>query len=324
MDQGNTRSKKFTLRDIGRMLNIGPLMSLLVICLVITILSDKFFTVFNLMNVVKQISCYAVLGIGMTFIIVGGGIDLSVGSQVGLWAVVSCLISVATGSVALSILSILVLGAAVGFIQGFIVAKLDLPPFIVTMAGMMILRGFVTAITGGQPVTGIPEGLRWFGIGKFLGIPAPIVVCIVLFIVGHIVLTKTRPGRYIFAMGSNPQVTKVTGINVSKYKIITFMVSGVCAAIASLILTGRLGSAVTSGGTSYEFDAIAATVVGGTSMNGGEGNLLGTFIGAAIMGVIRNGMNLLQVSAAWQEVTMGAVMLFAVILDQLRTRRKES
>ena len=314
---------KFKVRDIGALLSIGPILSLIVLCLIVGSLSDKFFTVLNLINVVKQISCYAVLGIGMTFVIVGGGIDLSVGSQVGLWAVVSSLIAVNTGSVALAVAVILVLGALVGLTQGWVIATLSLPPFIVTMAAQMVLRGFVTALTNGQPVTVLPDGLRWFGIGHAFGISAPIFICIVLFLIGHIILTKTRTGRYIFALGSNPQATKVTGINTVKYQVITYVVAGVCAAIASLILTGRLGSALSNGGINYEGDAIAATVVGGTSMSGGEGNLLGTFIGAAIMGVIRNGLNLLQVQAAWQDVAVGAVILFSVILDQLRVRRKE-
>ena len=317
------KKRKFSIKDLRNVLNIGPILSLIVLCLIVGCMSDKFFTVFNLLNVIKQISCYAVLGIGMTFVIIGGGIDLSVSSQVGLWAVVSCLIAVHTGSVALAIVVILVLGCIVGFAQGWVIANLSLPPFIVTMAAQMVLRGFVTASTNGQPVTGIPDSLRWFGIGKVLGIPAPIAVCIVLFVLGHIVLTKTRTGRYIFALGSNRQATKVTGINVVKYQIFTYMIAGVCAAIASLILTGRLGSALSNGGLGYEGDAIAATVVGGTSMSGGEGNLLGTFIGAAIMGVIRNGLNLLQIQAAWQDVAVGGVILFAVILDQLRLRKKD-
>lgn len=319
----NEKRLKLNIKDLGIVFNIGPILSLIVLCIIVGSLSDKFFTVFNLLNVIKQISCYAVLGIGMTFVIVGGGIDLSVGSQVGLWAVISCLIAVKTGSVFLAILVILLLGCVVGFAQGWVIAHLSLPPFIVTMAAQMVLRGLITASTDGQPVTGIPEGLRWFGIGEVCGIPAPIFICIVLFVLGHIILTKTRTGRYIFALGSNRQATKVTGINVVKYQIITYMVAGACAAIASLILTGRLGSALASGGTGYEGDAIAATVVGGTSMSGGEGNLLGTFIGAAIMGVIRNGLNLLQIQAAWQDVAVGAVILFAVILDQLRLRKKD-
>ena len=314
---------KMSFREFSALLNIGPILSLVVLCIIVGCLSDKFFTSFNLINIVKQITCYAVLGMGMTFVIIGGGIDISVGSQVGLWAVVSSLIAVHTGSVPLAVITILALGALTGFVQGSIIAKLALPPFIVTMAAQMMLRGLITAITNGQPVTGLPDGLRWFGIGKIGPISAPIAICVVLFIIGHIVLTKTCTGRYIFALGSNRQATKVTGINVVKFQIITYMVCGVCAAIASLILTGRLGSALSNGGLGYEGDAIAATVVGGTSMSGGEGNLLGTFIGAAIMGVIRNGLNLLQIQAAWQDIAVGAVILFSVILDQLRVRRKE-
>lgn len=314
---------KRSFRELSSVFSIGPILSLIVLCIIVGCLSDKFLTALNLINVIKQITCYAVLGIGMTFVIVGGGIDISVGSQVGLWAVVSSLIAVHTGSVWLAVVAILILGALTGFVQGSIIAKLALPPFIVTMAAQMILRGLITAITDGQPVTGLPDGLRWFGIGEIGPFSAPILICIVLFIIGHIVLTKTRTGRYIFALGSNPQATKVTGINVVKYQILTYMVAGVCAAISALILTGRLGSALSNGGLNYEGDAIAATVVGGTSMSGGEGNLLGTFIGAAIMGVIRNGLNLMQVQAAWQDVAVGAVILFAVILDQLRLRKKE-
>lgn len=314
---------KRSFRELSSVFSIGPILSLIVLCIIVGCLSDKFLTALNLINVIKQITCYAVLGIGMTFVIVGGGIDISVGSQVGLWAVVSSLIAVHTGSVWLAVVAILILGALTGFVQGSIIAKLALPPFIVTMAAQMILRGLITAITDGQPVTGLPDGLRWFGIGEIGPFSAPILICIVLFIIGHIVLTKTRTGRYIFALGSNPQATKVTGINVVKYQILTYMVAGVCAAISALILTGRLGSAFSNGGLNYEGDAIAATVVGGTSMSGGEGNLLGTFIGAAIMGVIRNGLNLMQVQAAWQDVAVGAVILFAVILDQLRLRKKE-
>lgn len=314
---------KRSFRELSSVFSIGPILSLIVLCIIVGCLSDKFLTALNLINVIKQITCYAVLGIGMTFVIVGGGIDISVGSQVGLWAVVSSLIAVHTGSVWLAVVAILILGALTGFVQGSIIAKLALPPFIVTMAAQMILRGLITAITDGQPVTGLPDGLRWFGIGEIGPFSAPILICIVLFVIGHIVLTKTRTGRYIFALGSNPQATKVTGINVVKYQILTYMVAGVCAAISALILTGRLGSALSNGGLNYEGDAIAATVVGGTSMSGGEGNLLGTFIGAAIMGVIRNGLNLMQVQAAWQDVAVGAVILFAVILDQLRLRKKE-
>lgn len=315
--------KNRSFKEISALLNIGPLLSLIVLCILVGLLSDKFFTPFNMINVVKQITCYAVLGIGMTFVIIGGGIDISVGSQVGLWAVISSLIAVHTGSTVLAVVIILLLGALIGFVQGSIIARLALPAFIVTMAAQMILRGLITAITDGQPVTGLPESLRWFGIGSIGPFSVPIVICVVLFAIGHIVLSKTCTGRYIFALGSNRQATKVTGINVVKFQIITYMVCGVCAAIASLILTGRLGSALANGGLNYEGDAIAATVVGGTSMSGGEGNLVGTFIGAAIMGVIRNGLNLLQIQAAWQDIAVGAVILFAVILDQLRLRKKE-
>lgn len=302
--------------------NVGPLLSLFVLILVMSLLSDKFLTKTNILNVLKQISCYAVISIGMTYCFVGGGIDLSVGSQLGLYAVVSSMIAVRTGSSALGIAAIIVLGVAIGFIIGKLVCLLNNNAFIVTFAMQMVLRGVIMILTFGKPITGVPGPMRWFGTGSVLSIPAPIVVSFVLYLIGSIILLKTKMGRYTFAIGSNAQAAKITGINVDKYRTLTYIVSGLCCAVASLILTGRLGSALSSGGEGYEGDAIAATIIGGASMSGGEGNLVGTFIGAAIMGIVRNGLNLLQIPAAWQNVAVGGVILFAIILDQQRIKKK--
>lgn len=316
-------SKKTNLKmNAKAIINVGPLLSLIALCLALILLTDKFLTVTNISNVIKQISVYAVLGVGMTFCFIGGGIDLSVGSQLGLYAVVSSMVAVETGSVFLAILVMLVLSVIIGCYQGLMISKFKLEPFIITLAGMMIFRGFIMVLTNGNPVTGIPDALRWVGIGDVFGLPAPIFTCIVLFVVGTIILKKTRLGRYISAMGSNEAATKITGIKVDRYKTILYIFTSVNAAIASLILTGRLGTALSSGGDGYELQAIAATIVGGASMKGGEGNLFGTFIGACIMGVIRNGLNLLQVQAAWQNITVGVVIVLAVIIDQHRVKQK--
>ncbi|MCG8499476.1 MAG: ribose ABC transporter permease [Firmicutes bacterium] len=308
----------FNIRDFA------TLIGLFLLCAVISILQPVFLSPNNLINVVMQSSINASIAIGITFVILTGGIDLSVGSILALSGVVMASSLQAGHPLALSILIALVIGTICGLINGFLIAKGKLPPFIATLGMMSMARGLALVYTNGRPISGFSKAFRWFGTGYvfkteyFSGIPAQIVITVALYIIAYYILKYTRLGRYTYAIGGNEEAARLSGINVKKYKMIIYGISGLMASVGAIILTARLNSAQPIAGIMYELDAIAATVIGGTSTVGGEGKITGTLIGALIMGVLRNGLNLLDVSSYLQQLIIGAVIVIAVLIDKYR------
>lgn len=290
---------------------------LLALVIVLSFMSPYFLTVPNLLNVVRQVSIIAIVSFGMTMVILTGGIDLSVGSMLAFAGAISAGMIVNTGlNVYLAILIGLAAGTALGLFNGLAVAKAKLPAFIVTLAMMTVARGFTLIYTNGRPISGFDETFRFFGAGYIGAIPVPVIIMFLLLIVIYILLKKTPLGRYIYAIGGNEKATKLSGINTDKIKIAVYALNGFLAAVSGIILTSRLNSAQPMAGEGYELDAIAAVVLGGTSLSGGSGTVVGTIVGALIIAVLNNGLNLLNVSSFYQLVAKGGVILLAVFLDR--------
>lgn len=288
---------------------------------IITILNPDFLSVSNLMNVLRQVSINALIAFGMTFVILTGGIDLSVGSTLALTGAVTAGLMASGVDPIFAMLLGLLLGAVLGAINGIIIAKGKVAPFIATLATMTIYRGLTLVYTDGRPVSGLGDSLTFqlLGKGYFLGIPIPVVTMIISFGVLYFILKKTTFGRRVYAVGGNEEASILSGINADRIKIYVYSLLGLLAALASLILTSRLNSAQPTAGEMFELDAIAAVVLGGTSLTGGRGWIVGTLIGALIIGVLNNGLNLIGVTSFFQQVVKGAVILLAVLLDRKKT-----
>ncbi|MBA2874520.1 ribose ABC transporter permease [Thermaerobacillus caldiproteolyticus] len=300
---------------------LGPLIGFLLLCIVLSILSDNFLTMDNWLNILRQVSINALIAFGMTFVILTGGIDLSVGSVLALSSAITAgMMANGMGGLA-AILVGLLAGLFMGALNGAIITKGRVAPFIATLATMTMFRGATLVYTDGRPITGFSNDIlfQMMGRGYFLGIPVPVVFMIVVYIALYFVLKKTTFGRHTYAIGGNEEASRLSGIRVDRLKIWIYSLTGGLSALAGIILTSRLNSAQPTAGTAYELDAIAAVVLGGTSLSGGRGWIFGTFVGALIIGVLNNGLNLLNVSSFYQQVIKGVVILLAVILD----RRKE-
>ncbi|NMB13554.1 MAG: ribose ABC transporter permease [Firmicutes bacterium] len=267
------------------------------------------------MNIVLQVAVIAVIAAGMTFVILTGGIDLSVGSILGLTGVLLAGIFKATDSVLLAALSSVVIGGLLGLINGLLVSYGNVPAFCATLGMMAMARGLAFVYTKGMPISGFPDSFRFFGSAYLGAIPVPVLEAILIFVVAWYILTKTPAGRSIYAVGSNEKASRLSGIKTDFYKMLVYVISGVLTGFAALMFVGRINSAHPLAGQGYELDAIAAVVIGGTSLSGGQGSIAGTFMGALIMGVIRNALNLLNVDAYWQQVVIGAVIIAAVLMD---------
>ena len=300
---------------------IGPFIGLIAIVVIITILNPSFLSVNNLLNVFRQVSINALIAFGMTFVILTGGIDLSVGSILALTGAVTAGLMSGGMDPVLAMLVGLLLGAVLGAINGVIIAKGKVAPFIATLATMTIYRGLTLVYTEGRPVSGLGDSaaFQMLGKGYFLGIPIPVVTMILSFAILYFILKKTTFGRRVYAVGGNEEASILSGINADRIKIYVYSLVGLLAGLASLILTSRLNSAQPTAGEMFELDAIAAVVLGGTSLTGGRGWIVGTLIGALIIGVLNNGLNLIGVSSFFQQVVKGAVILFAVLLDRKKT-----
>ena len=294
------------------------LIGFFVIFLVMSILSPAFLSVNNLRNVVIQASINATLACGMTFVIISGGIDLSVGSVLAFAGVVMGSALSSGASILLALLIAILAGGACGLVNGLFITVGKLPPFISTLGMMSIARGMALQYTGGRSVSGLPREYRAIGNDSWMGIPIIIWILLVTFAVSWFILRYTRLGRYTYAMGGNEEATRLSGIRVNVYKVMVYVISGGTAGIAAFMLAARLASAQPIAGVMYELTAIAATVIGGTSLSGGEGKISGTIIGALIIAVIQNGLNLLNVSSYLQQIVIGSVIIGAVLLDKYR------
>ncbi|MES9737036.1 ribose ABC transporter permease [Peribacillus frigoritolerans] len=299
----------------------GPLLALVLLFIVITVLNPSFMEPNNILNLLRQTSINALIAFGMTFIILTGGIDLSVGSILALSSALMAGMMVSGLDPILAILVGILLGAIMGVINGILVSKGKMAPFIVTLATMTIFRGLTLVYTDGKPITGIGDSVMFqmLGRGYFLGVPVPAVVMIIAFLILWFLLHKTSFGRKTYAIGGNERASRISGIKVDRVKVAIYGLAGTMAAIAGAILTSRLNSAQPTAGQSYEMDAIAAVVLGGTSLSGGKGRLFGTLVGVLIIGTLNNGMNLLGVSSFYQQVVKGAVILIAVLLDRKKS-----
>ena len=309
-------------RRLAHARQLGTVLGLVVLSGVLWAMMPHFLTVPNLLNVAQQTSINAIVAIGMTFVIISGGIDLSVGSIVALSGVVLGLALQNRELLPVALALGLGTGLACGLANGALVSWGRLPPFIVTLGTMSIARGAALVATEGRPISGFDPAFRSFATGHVAGIPSPIVATIVMYAIAHIVLTRTTFGRYVYAIGGNEEATRLSGVSVRLHKTMIYAVSGLVSAVAAVILTARLNSAQPIAGMMYELDAIAATVIGGTSLMGGEGTLAGTLVGALIMGVLRNGLNLLGVSSFLQQIVIGAVIIFAVLVDTMLKRHR--
>ena len=301
----------------------GTLIGLLGLVIVFWIMSPYFLTVSNLLNITQQTSINAIIAVGMTYVIITAGIDLSVGSIMAFSGVIlgSCLHAGIPVPIAITI------GLAIGFlsglINGYLISYGNLPPFISTLGMMSVARGAALLWTDGKPISGFSDGFRAISTGEILHIPIPVIIMIVIYIIAHFILTRTKLGRYTYAIGGNEEASILSGINTKYFKTIIYGICGMLSGFAAVLLTARLNSAQPIAGLVYELDAIAAVVIGGTSLMGGEGRIAGTLIGALIMQVLRNGLNLLGVSSFIQQIIIGSVIIIAVLIDMYLKRQKK-
>ena len=315
------------LDDSNRFLSVfkryGLVVILIVLCIFFAANTDHFATIDNLFNVLRQVSMSIIISIGMAYVLITAGIDLSVGSMVGI-AVNSCALMLINDvhTLAASIISILLCIGA-GAINGFLVAQIKMPPLIATLGTMTAYRGLVYLVTDAVPIFGFPDSFRVLGQGYVLNIvPIPVIIAIGIVIAGWFYINKTTYGRYTYAVGGNQEVARLSGINVKKVKYITYMISGFCSGLAGVILASRLSSGQPRAGLNYEMDVITAVVLGGVSVAGGQGRIAGVIIGVLIMGVLSNGMIMMGVNEYWQMFLRGVILILAVAFDIYASQRK--
>jgi ribose transport system permease protein len=307
------------------------LIALFVLCLVISLLSDKFITVTNGWNVMRQISVNICISTGMTLVVLTAGIDLSVGSVLALCGAITAGllkngIEIPAGNLYIgftllgALLAGVLTGSVLGMFNGWTITKFKVPPFVATLAMLTIARGLTMLYTKGYPISGLGNKFAFIGTGWLLGIPVPVWISVIIVLIAVVLTNKTRFGRYVYAIGGNESAARLSGININRVKIAVYALAGAFAAIGGIIVTSRLDSAQPNAGTSYELDAIAAVVIGGTSLSGGKGSVWGTVLGAVIIGVLNNGLVLLNVSPFWQQVVKGIVILVAVIIDKANSK----
>lgn len=313
---------------------VRPLIALFILCLALGLTSDRFLTPANGLNVLRQISVNVCIATGMTLVVLTGGIDLSVGSVLACCGALSA--GLLTRGISLpafdlfvgftltgALLAAVLAGSAFGYFNGWMVTRFRVPPFVATLAMLTIARGLTMLYTEGHPISQLGTGFAYLGSGSWAGLPVPVWMAVLVVLAAHIITRKTRMGRYIYAIGGNEEAARLSGIHISRVKNRVYAIAGGLAALGGLIVTARLDSAQPNAGTGYELDAIAAVVIGGTSLSGGRGSVTGTVMGAVIIGVLNNGLVLLNVSPFWQQVVKGSVILLAVIVDRMGNQRKD-
>lgn len=314
-----------------KLYKLQSLIALFVLCIIISILSDKFLTISNGWNVLRQISVNICISVGMTLVVLTAGIDLSVGSVLALCGAITAGLlkngielpaqNLFIGFTLLGAIIVgLVFGGALGFFNGWVITRFKVPPFVATLAMLTMARGLTMLWTKGFPISNLGTNFDYIGTGWFIGVPVPVWISIFVIIIALVLTTKTPLGRYIYAIGGNENAARLSGIKIHKIKLIVYTLAGGLAALGGLMVTARLDSAQPNAGTGYELDAIAAVVIGGTSLSGGRGSILGTVLGAIIIGVLNNGLVLLNVSPFWQQVVKGMVILLAVIIDRANAK----
>ncbi len=318
-----------SLQKINR---LQSFIALLILCIVLTILTDKFFTPDNGLNVLRQVAVNICISVGMTLIVLTAGIDLSVGSVLALCSAVAVglfkngiqipSLNLFVGfTVFGALVAAVVIGLLLGYFNGWVITKFRIPPFVATLAMLTIARGLTMLYTQGHPISNLGSAFAFLGTGWILGIPVPVYIATLVVIAAIFITKKTKLGRYIYAIGGNEQAAKLSGIPINQVKIKVYAIAGALAALGGIIVASRLDSAQPNAGLSYELDAIAAVVIGGTSLSGGKGTIWGTVMGAIIIGVLNNGLVLLNVSPFWQQVVKGSVILIAVAIDKAFEKR---
>lgn len=321
INSGNSENKPVSMNYLKWVQQYGIIIAFLVISAGISIMIPQFLTLTNLLIVVKQITINAMLAFGVTFVIVSGGIDLSMGSVVAVSGVVAALFAQPESyPLVVALFAGISVGLLIGLFNGLVITFGHVPSFIVTLGTMTVGRGLALIISNGRPISNLSESFGYIGNGVLLGIPFPIIVLAVVFLVCLVVLNKTVLGRYIYAVGGNEDAARASGINVKKIKITVYTLCGGLSAIGGIILASRINTGQPNVGVAFELDAIAAVVIGGTSLSGGVGTITGTLIGALLIGVIGNGLDLMNVSSYYQQVVMGLIIIGAVILDNLRRK----
>lgn len=314
-----------------QLVKFQSLIALILLCIGIALMSDKFLTVDNTWNVMRQISVNICISVGMTLVVLTAGIDLSVGSVLALCGAMTAGllkfgIELASQNLFIgftvlgAILVGLIVGGLLGLFNGWTITRFKVPPFVATLAMLTIARGLTMLWTKGFPISNLGDNFDYIGTGWFLGIPLPVWVSGVVVIAAVVITKKTALGRYIYAIGGNEHASRLSGININKVKLTVYAIAGVLAAVGGIMVTSRLDSAQPNAGMSYELDSIAAVVIGGTSLSGGRGTIMGTVLGAIIIGVLNNGLVLLNVSPFWQQVVKGGVILLAVIIDKANSK----
>ncbi len=300
----------------------GVLIAFTVLSGVFAVLSPRFLTIDNWLNVLLQTSTIGIVAIGMTFVIVTAGIDLSVGSTVALSGMVAAVAMRAGSPGLIGILVALTVGGLVGLFNGFSITKLGVTPFIATLATLAMGRGLTLAVSNGQTIFSFPDSYNYLGEAEIAGIPVPVIVLLLAFAIAHFVLSRTVFGHGVYAVGGNREAARLAGIHTNRTELLVYVIGGVLCGLSGIILMGRLDAALPTSATGLELNAIAAVVIGGASLFGGKGTMFGTLLGALTIGVLANGLNLLNVSPFWTQFIQGAVIFIAVLSDSLSQRKK--
>lgn len=310
-----------TRKKIGTVQGVSALLPLVLVVFFFTVMSDNFLNSYNIMNILRQASVYAIMGIGMTFVILTGGIDLSQGSVLALSAVICAKLINSSGNILFAVIVTLVIGVLIGVTNGLMIAYVRLPAFIMTLGSMYMVRGITLYITNSTQVNvkGVPV-FNYIGQGFLFGIPFPVFIFVIVGVIAIIFLSKTGKGRQIYAVGSNVDSARLSGVKVEKTLILAYVLSSLCVALAGIVYLARLTAAQPTAGEGYEMESIAAVVVGGTSQAGGEGGVLGSLIGAVIIAVIRNGLVIIGVGSYFTKIVVGLIIVLAVTLDVIRQR----
>ncbi|MFL6211272.1 MAG: ABC transporter permease [Pyrinomonadaceae bacterium] len=319
-----TSSTRLRWLNWQRMAEYVIVVAIIIEAIVFAVVAPQFFSVPNLVNVALSIAITGIMAVGMTCVILTGGIDLSVGSVAALAGVVAAMIAARGGGSSAVLVGGLVaicIGLTVGLFNGAMVAQFRVPPFVTTLAMLTICRGLAYVITGGRSFADLPASFMFIGRARLLGIPVPVLVMFAVFAVGWFVLTRMTFGRYVYALGGNREATFLAGINTKRVLLLTYVLNGLLVGLAGWVLSSRLGAGVPNAGLQYELDVIAAVVVGGTSLTGGRGSVIGTFWGAVFIGVLNNGLNLAGVDPYIQKIALGVVLLLAVLADQASKAR---
>ena len=310
------------VKDLTKINELGIFIFLVALCVLISVVNPKFYSFVNIVNILRQTSYVAIIGLAVTMVFITAGLDLSVGSILGLGGLITAVFMANLGlPVWVAIIAGLFVGVFFGFFNGLVIVKGRIPSLIVTLGTLYMARGFMNVITKGRPVYPLPENFVSLGTGTVFGIPYSVIIVVVLFFITHFVLKYTIYGRQVYAVGGNLETSKLSGINVDFVRVSVYVLSSIAAAFTGIIITARMGSGQVSTGTGWELTVIASVIIGGTSMFGGAGTVFGTILGALLMTVMTNGMILMRVSAFWQNVVIGAIIIIAVAIDQYKRRK---